>query len=459
MVGIKGSGMSSLAVFLHTHGINICGWDVAEEFITDRVLTDHSIPFSYLSPTDEQLSTLDFLIYSSAYSIHHPIIDEAKKYNITILSYYEALAHLSKHYPTFGVSGTHGKTTSVAAIHHMLSSNNIPHSVICGAHLDKKDSLKKEIKHVQPLIVEACEYQDHFLSLSLNGLFITNVEYEHVDYFKDEKALFESFFTLIQNLPKDAPIICNRDEKGMDIIINYVEQHRKDLNLITYGKGERNTYSYCYPHFQNIHSLYVKELDASYTTFLVGEAFISDLFGSALLAMMIPSTNKKDSVLDFFLSTLHNFSGAKGRVQRLTHVHHMFHLYNDYAHHPSEIRASFHSLRLLHPNNKLILIFFPHTVSRMKAFFDDFVSALSLFDEVYILPVALCARGDGSIEEAVSLSKQLAHECNGTFVYDEHSAMNILLTVLHSQDVCITMGAGNTMGMKDQLLTLKELPL
>ena len=459
MVGIKGSGMSSLAIHLKKLNTHVSGWDTDEVFPTDQELIKHSIAFSHNIPPQESLSSIDYLIYSSAYTLDHPIIKEAKKMGIPIYSYYEALALLSTTSPTYCVCGTHGKTTSVVSLSHMLHDYSFLHSTICGSAITVSDNPEKEeSSHPKPLILEACEYQDHFLLLDIQGMYITNVEYEHVDYFKDEDKLFSSFLQLIDHLPHSAPIVCNREEKGIDRIIDYVEQYRADITLITYGKN-KGTFTYSYPYQNDINSIYIKELSKEFKVALVGDKLVSDLLGSALLAMMIVKHAVDVDFLGTLLSSLHNFKGAKGRVEKLSPDSHPFFLYNDYAHHPSEIRSSLQAIHLLHPKSKVVLLFFPHTVSRMQTFYHDFVSALTLCDTLIIFPVALSARGDGSQEEAIQISRNLAKDCGGIYVDKIKEAVNIVSTVLHSKDVCITMGAGNTILTIDSLLEIKELPL
>jgi len=459
MVGIKGSGMSSLAIHLKKLNTRVWGWDTDEVFPTDQELIKHSITFSHTIPSQESLSSIDYLIYSSAYTLDHPIIKEAIEMGIPIYSYYEALALLTTTSPTYCVCGTHGKTTSVVSLTHMLHDCSFFHSAICGSPITVPEQKElEEISPLQPLILEACEYQDHFLLLHIQGIYITNVEYEHVDYFKDEDELFLSFFQLIDNLPHSAPIVCNREEKGIDRIIDYVKQYRTDITLVTYGKN-KGTFTYSYPYQDNINSLYIEELGKEFKVALVGDKLVSDLLGSALLAMMIVKHAMDVDFLGTLLSSLQNFKGAKGRVERLSPDSHPFFLYNDYAHHPSEIKSSLQAIHLLHPKSNVVLLFFPHTVSRMRTLYHDFVSALALCDTLIIFPVALSARGDGSQEEAIEISRNLADDCGGIYVDRIEEAVNIVSTVLHSKDVCITMGAGNTILTIDSLLEIKELPL
>jgi UDP-N-acetylmuramate--alanine ligase len=228
--------------------------------------------------------------------------------------------------------------------------------------------------------------------------------------------------------------------------------------LITYGKN-KGSFSYSYPYQDDINSVYIEELDKEFKVALVGDALVSDILGSALLAMMIIKHSVDIDFLETLLSSLHNFKGAKGRVERLSPNSLHFFLYNDYAHHPSEITSSLQAIHLLHPKSNIILLFFPHTVSRMRTLYGNFVSALSYCDTLIMFPVALSARGDGSQEEAIEISKHLAKDCGGIYVDRIEEAVNIVSAVLHSKDVCITMGAGNTIPIIDSLLEIKELPL
>ena len=456
MVGIKGTGMSTLALYLQKKGSTISGWDVEEVFTSDAFLLSHSIPFSSLHPSSTEITSYDFIIYSSAYKENHPILQEAAKKSIPLYSYFEFLGVLSTHYPTYGVSGTHGKTTSVATVTHILNQQKHPFSSIYGSTLIDED-LNIVDSQDDILILEACEYQDHFLSLSLRGLFITNIELEHSDYFKTYSQIFESFLRLIEKLPMNAPLILNKDEKGIEELIKWVHQQRKDLTLITYGKSLDNDITYLYPYKDDIHTFFINQLEKKYSHTLVGSSFVSDMIGASLLATVALYPQQTPLVhVDEQFSYLKSFNGAKGRVELMSRPSHFFSLYNDYAHHPSEIVSSLETLRFLHPNSRLILLFFPHTMSRMTTFFQGFVDALSSVDYLFVFPVAMSARQDGNTEEAKRLSEILASESKGTFVENNEVALKSIQAILHTCDVCITMGAGNTHSIIEPLLGLKE---
>ncbi len=454
MVGIKGSGMSSLAIFLHKRGIFVSGWDIKEVFTTDSYLKKYSIPFSDTFPKRIDVEKVSAIIYSSAYQESHEIIQLAHELKIPIYSYYEALSVITSTYPSFGVSGTHGKTTSVASIAHILRNEESPCDVICGTFVEGYKNEKHPFHHHTPLIIEACEYQDHFLLLTLQGVFITNVELEHVDYFTSEEKVFSSFYHLIDNLPFQAPLIVNKDEKGIGRIIEYVNSNRKDITLITYGKKRGNFLTYTYPYNGNIHSFFIKELNSEFTTHLVGDEYVSDQIGASLLSgMMLHKKFSLDNIAPL-LSHLGSFFGAKGRMQKISPTSHPLLIYTDYAHHPSEIRASLSSIRLQYPNKKIRVIFFPHTVSRMSSFFEEFISSLTLADELYIFPVALSARKDGQEGRAKKISKELAARCGGVYVESEEEAIDIIRSTLQITELCITMGAGNTHEMNTRLLEI-----
>lgn len=459
MVGIKGTGMSTLAIYLKHKRGQVFGWDVREVFSSDEALIAHSIPFTHLSEESIIDPSFDFLIYSSAYTKEHPIIQKALLFNIPIYSYFEFLGYLSRNYPTYGVSGTHGKTTSVACITSLLNSLDVPFSAIYGSSLiDEENQYFPPIDSEEELLfLEACEYRDHFHLLTLKGLFITNIELEHSDYFKSSDQLIASFIHLVELLPIGAPIICNKDEKGIEHILTYVKNRRRDLHLITFSKSDDATFTYTYPYEDDIHSFYIPNMKKTYSTTLVGSSFVSDQVGASLLASVaINNGHVNATQLDALFNQVFLFKGAKGRVHLLSDSSHFFSLYNDYAHHPSEITSSIETIRLLHPTSRLIVIFFPHTVSRMKTFYEDFITSLTLSDTLIIFPVSLSMRHDGCEEEAINVSKSIALRCNGIFVEDVEQAIKTVGALLHSSDVCITMGAGNTHLVITSLLSLKE---
>jgi UDP-N-acetylmuramate--alanine ligase len=453
MVGIKGTGMTSLAVYLSNSGDVVFGWDSEEKFATDEVLISHHIPFFSTLTLSECPYPVDILIYSSAYTLFHPLIQEAIERDIPHFSYQEYLTQLSKEMLTYGVAGTHGKTTCVGYTDTLLSTTGISHASIYGSTLIAP-SIESSDQERSLLILESCEYREHFQSYQLGGLLITNIEWEHSDYYPSYQSVLTAFLKRISSLPPFSFVVINNDDEGGRRAIEWTKQHRRDLLLISYGKEPTSDIVFTYPAQNDYHLFSIENLQKDFSISLVGDHFVSDIVGATIFSQLVTNSKKIDMTL---LSTLfelsHLFKGCHGRLEKIEHPH--ITLYNDYAHHPTEIEASLSSLRLLYPKETIVAVFYPHTIGRTETFFDQFEQALSLCDTLLILPVATSARFKTSKELSVELSKRLSEHLGATFVKDEMEAAEVLADILHQNDVCVTMGAGNTKVLIDSLMTIK----
>ncbi len=233
LVGIKGTGMSSLALLLLRWGFSVCGCDTAEVFSSDAVLKEAGIAVyegfeASLLPPD-----IKEVLYSSAYSESLPILQEAQKRSLPLYSYPHYIAYLSRQQDSYAVAGTHGKTTTCSVATHLLKhacEGRFPFYAIYGAP-------QKEVAGGRECaLFEACEYQDHFHSYKLRGVLITSVEYDHPDYFSSKEHVMRSFETLVDNLQGGGGflIFCS-DDPGAKALGRYAKQTRADISVLSYG--------------------------------------------------------------------------------------------------------------------------------------------------------------------------------------------------------------------------------
>ena len=450
MVGIKGTGMSSLALYLCDRGHQVAGWDVPENFLGEKELERRHIRIDTDSdPIHFRAREYDVLIYSSAHE-QHALLSAADAVSLIRYSYHEYLGMLSAAYPTIGVAGTHGKSTSAGCIDSVLSSLDVPHGAIYGARPVHVPSLHPGLAD-ELLVLEACEYRNHFHSYHINTLLITNAEWEHVDFYEHEQAVEASFRSLIDRLPPSGTLVMSMNTRVCRSLLLWTKEHRTDLSLLTYGTQDGQV-TYTYPSQGDEHQVTVHLAGEEHRvhTALAGSGFLEDIIGAALA---VCSATGADMLHCITLAG--RFGGCRNRVERLSDRSSRWHLYSDYAHHPSEIRSSIGALRLLHPGKRIIVCFYPHTVSRTRALWDGFISALGECDILFIAPVSSTARHDGSAEEAEELSIRLCRQTNGTFAASDETMKRLIMAVLREDDVCVTMGAGNTYGIR-RLLEGKE---
>ena len=469
LVGIKGTGMASLAVLLHKTGANVSGCDSPEIFSTDILLAENKIPvISGFSISSLPAST-DIVIHSSAYQRTLPILQEAERIGLEIYSYPEFLALLSKENDSYAVAGTHGKTTTTAVASYLLASlgsHDFPFYSIYGSNLQGESSLPYQGNDVA--LFEACEYQDHFLSYSLRGALVTNVDFDHPDYFHDLAHVQESFEKFVVNIRPNGFLICCNDDPGAKKLAQYCRDRRPDLALMTYGFNDNGPFWIKKNHWDGQYTLSCLG-GRSFSLPPLSGPLLDDYIGGAVLALAIMldrpqvklylddsqiiSEEAIPSVAGMLAGRLVSFPGCVGRSEVMLEEDGITYI-DDYAHHPMEIQATIDMLHIKYPQRPLTVLFCPHTASRTKALLKDFVIALSLADKVVIQHSYASARNDADLSEdpAILLKKNLSTHIMRTYrcrlqvvgyAPDDETAVSMMSAWLQPGDLCITMGAGN----------------
>lgn len=397
-LGIGGIGVSAIARMLFLQGKEVSGSDSGESEITND-LKKLGIKIFIGQKAENLEDGIDVLIYTIAVKDDNPEMLEAKKRSLVCLSYPQALGELSKEMFTIAVAGTHGKTTTTAMLGHILKKAGFDPTVVVGSKMlgENTNFIAGKSKY---LVVEACEYRRSFLNLHPSVLVITNIEADHMDYYKDMADIQNAFKELEQKVPKDGFVIKDSDYKKV----------KTDFTLLTPGK----------------HNI----LDAQ-TAIKAAET------------LGIPEDKAKELLKDF-----------KGTWRRLEYKGekdgHIF--YDDYAHHPTEIKASLSALRETYPNKKIVCVFEPHQQGRTKLFFDDFVEALKLADQVFIAPIFITRETDDGITTNKTLSDAVNKFVPASAVQNPEELIRLIGG--QASPACIVlMGAGNIYQWTSPLLT------
>ncbi len=363
-IGIKGSGMSSLAQVLYDLGNEVIGYDDNKNHAyTEVELEKRNIKIYYETP---ELSSDTIVIRTSAVRDNHNEIINAKKLGLKIYQYYEFLGELTDKYRTVAISGCHGKTTTTALLAHIFSET-VGCSYIIGDGTGVAD------KNSDLFFIEACEYYRHFLNYHPTYTIITNIELDHPDYYKDlddYKSAFQEFANQTKKTViawGDSDIVRSLDLKDKlfygfnddnDIVCKNLELSTTGSNFDVYIKGEY------YNHF---------ELP------LLGKHMV--LNSLAVIAMCYIEGLDKDTVNN----EIHTFKGAKRRfaenfIGDVVTV-------DDYAHHPTEVAATISSARQKYPDKEIIAVFKPNTYSRTKELYEEFAKALDMADKAYVTDI------------------------------------------------------------------------
>jgi len=346
MVGIKGQGMTALAEILQRRGISISGSDVSEVFSTDAVLQELGVDVRAFDPGNIG-GDIEMVIYSSAYKPDHPEI--ASAHGIPCLSYAQALAEIFNASKGILVTGTHGKTTTTAMIGMILEAAGMDPTVLVGSTVIAWGR-NARVGNSELMVAEGDEYQGKFLLLRPHILVITNIEYDHPDYFKTAGEYREAFRTLVHSMSSDGVVIARGDLQEM---LGPMPCRVGWFDV----EGERMGRHW--------------ELNRMAAT------LVADVLG-------VPH--------DIAERSLREFRGTVRRTEFYTPADAPTVVIDDFAHHPTEIATTLADIRERYPWRFITAIFHPHTYSRTASLLNEFGDAFSAANEVIVLPVYSSAR-------------------------------------------------------------------
>ncbi|HLQ74235.1 MAG TPA: UDP-N-acetylmuramate--L-alanine ligase [Bacillota bacterium] len=363
-IGIKGTGMSALAQILHDAGENVQGSDIDKHVFTQDALEQKDIkilPFS-----KDNIREGMIVIAGNAFTDDHIEVKEAKEKGVTFYRYHDFLGHWLDHYTSIAVTGAHGKTSTTGLLAHVLNEN-FPISYLIG------DGTGKGHADGDYFVFEACEYRRHFLKYKPDYAIMTNIDFDHPDYFKNIEDVFDAFQSMADNVKKGI-IACGDDEQ--------LQKIQAKVPVIYYGFADTNDFQ-----AQNV------QLVDGGTTFDVFvrntyyDTFFIPLFGNhhILNALSVIAICHYENIPAEDIKHLKSFSGVKRRFTEKTFGDQI--IIDDYAHHPIEIEATIESAKKKYPDKQVIAIFQPHTFTRTKMFLDEFAESLRMADYVYLCDI------------------------------------------------------------------------
>ena len=364
-IGIKGSGMSTLAEILFDLGNEVTGYDDYKPYkFTQEGIDKRGIKIYYDTNHDLDKDTL--VTYSKAFSEEHPEIKRVEGLGLKIIPYNELLGKLSSEFKTIGVSGTHGKTTTSTMISQVLNKTKGCNYFIGdgSGFADRKNEL---------FVLESCEYKKHFLSYYPYYSIITNIELEHTECYKDIYEIIDTF-SIFANKAK-VVIACGDD-------LN-VRKMKIDKKAIYYGFNDSNDVV--------AKNVILNENGSIFDVYINGKLyghFDIPLFGRHMVLdalACISVCNLENISKDDIHSLLHNFKNAKRRFKE--HKFGNVITIDDYAHHPTEIEVTINSARQKYPDKEIVAVFLPNTYSRTAALKNDFIKVLGKADKAYVMDI------------------------------------------------------------------------
>jgi UDP-N-acetylmuramate--alanine ligase len=432
MIGIGGSNMSALSRVLMDLKFKVSGSDTNVCIFTKKLIEDGVKISSYHSA--ENIEKPDLICYSAAISQNNPELIEARRLNIPIFERSELLGEIIKMYKfPIAVSGTHGKTTTTSMLANIMICSSLDPTVMVGGYLSEIDG-NLRLGSKEFLIFEACEYVESFLKFNSYSTIITNVEEDHLDYYSDINHIISSFKKFINLNSKNGVVVACGDDENVLKILQY-----SDKKILKFGIKNENC------DFLAKKIIYKKEKGLSFSIFKdknklldleVGFYGMHNIYNSLAAATMAYSLGIDER---FIKISLEKFEGVERRFQKIAEINGIL-LFDDYAHHPTEVKATLEMAKNM-SHNKLWCIFQPHMYSRTKMFFNWFASTLSIADIVIITDI-YAAREKENLYEIHS--KDLVSKIkNSLYMRDFEEISEYVLSNANANDIVITMGAGN----------------
>ena len=444
-IGIGGISMSGLAEILLKEGFTVSGSDNKESALTDH-LTEKGATVFYGQKASNIIDGIDVVVYTAAIHEDNEEFKEVKRKNIPMLTRAELLGQLMLNYKTpIAVAGTHGKTTTTSMLSHVLLAGEKDPTISVGGIL-KAINGNIRVGNSDVFVTEACEYTNSFLHFFPKISIILNVEEDHMDFFKDIDDIRNSFHEFAKLLPEDGTLIINREIEKIDTIIEGLS-----CRVITYGLTECADYS-----AQNItyddmgrtsFDFYrYGEFAAHITLSVTGDHNVSNAL-SAIAAGELTAVP-----MDAIQKGLLSFKGTdrrfeyKGEKNGVTII-------DDYAHHPTEIKATLTSVKH-YPHRETWCIFQPHTYTRTKAFFHEFAEALSLADHVILVDIYAARETDTLGMSSELLAEELKKSGADVYYFPSFSKVEkfVMEKCIHG-DLLITMGAGDVVNIGESILS------
>lgn len=446
-VGIKGVGMTALAILLKEKGFYITGSDVAEEFVTQLMLQKFKIPLKVGFNHKDLKHKPDLAIVTGAHGGKtNPEAIVLATEGIEVITHGEAVGRFMKGFFGISVAGVGGKTTTSAMLAHLLTSVQLDPSYVVGAGAIMPLGKPGHAGHGKYFVAEADEYVScpktditpRMLYQHPQVIVITNIEYDHPDMYKSLDETLAVFELFISQLPEDGFVVINTDSSNNRTIIKKLRQKK----IITYGFSADADYKISSVSFTpGITKFILKHNDLAIGEFiLLVPGKFNALNATAAIVVGLQLGLSVAKIQEGLVS----FRGTKRRFELIADKN-KIRLYDDYAHHPQEIAATLLACREWFKKEKIVVIFQPHTYSRTKALLKQFSQSFELADEVLILPIFSSARekDDPEINSEILVAEIGRYQPHVKFMTDNKNLLSYLSSHLDRGSIVLTMGAGD----------------
>ena len=444
MIGIGGSSMSGIAMILKNYGYNVSGSDTSQGKMVER-LKDNGIKVNPSQVKENITKEIDLVVYTAAINDDNEELKEAKRLGIKTVVRGDFLGELTLNFKdVIGISGTHGKTTTSSMVSSVFVKANMDPTIQIGANLGLIGG-NYRIGESDYFIIEACEYKDSYQSFKQKSAIVTNIDNDHLDYFKNIDNIVKSFREYVSHLPSDGLLVLNMDDERCFDLRNYT----KARVVTTSTKNNKADYFATNIEYDEMgcasYDVYKsEEFLATVKLSVKGELNVYNSL--ECFALSYEYKVPKESIL----KGLKAFTGSNRRMEYKGEFHGAK-VYDDYAHHPTEIMATTDAI-LKENFNESYALFEAHTFSRVYNHLDKFIDALSKYDHVIVTPI-FPARETNiyNVKEEDIVSKLMEKGKDAVFIKNYEDIKTYLIDKVKENDLIITLGAGKITSLAEFL--------
>jgi len=473
--------MTAMAEILAAKGAILTGSDVPDVFYTDAILKSIGMKVHESFDALHVSSDVDIVIFSDAYNpVSNPEMAEATRKGLPMFSFAQALGALSRMSDSSGIAGVHGKTTTTAMTGSILASLQSPVTVLTGSAVSSFGDRCTLIVGEKYLVAETDEYKRHFMNFSPHRILLTSVESDHQDFYPTYASIRQAFFDYVMSLPAGGLLIYCADDPGATEVADYARSKRDDLRYAPYGFTAQGLWK--------IESMAVKDGESSFSIAACKEVFklhvpgkhlVLDAVGALALAVDIAG-RAPEAIPGRDGSQAHAFSDAQWRQANLALARFRGSrrrsevigeacgvlIMDDYAHHPTALKATIRGIKAFWPSRRLVVDFMSHTYSRTIALMDDFAASLDEADCLILHGIYASAReapvegvSGRTLFEKVKARRQDLVDVTDTleatpastgdnrdfllYAEEHKAAASRVYSLLRANDIFITMGAGD----------------
>ncbi len=446
-IGIGGVGTSALAAILMKEKAFISGSDMQESNLTDR-LSEGGVTVKIGNKAENLPKDLDGVVISAAVKDDNPELLEAKRRHVMIYKYAQMLGLVMDRYKGIAVSGTHGKSTTTGWLVYVMKNLGLDPNFVVGADIMQYQT-SCGVGNSDVFIAEACEYDRSFLNLRPQVGIILNIEPDHLDYYSGIDEIVEAFGDFAKGIRSDGVLVVSGEDGNLAKLIS---QFRRDKHIVTFGLNDKCDYwardINLYPDRTEFTCFYKQNEVGKATLKLPGKHNVRNALA------VIAAGEAVGLEAAEILRVIGGFEGMDRRLMKKAEINGVT-IYDDYAHHPTEIKASLNAMRQRYDGRKIFCIFQPHQYSRTRFLLKDFADSFKLAD-LTIVPDIYFVRDTEKSRKEVN-SQMLADEIkkkgsNAIFINSFESICEFLKTNVKSGNILITMGAGNVWKVADEYI-------